>query len=45
MPRYKHCQTCKDPNVSFENKFCSIECADLYDGMKINQWASKIDLK
>jgi len=31
MPRYRFCQNCDKEDVHFEKKFCSIECADIYD--------------
>lgn len=29
----KFCKNCGDPDAHFEGKFCSIDCADLYDGI------------
>ena len=45
MPKYKYCQKCKDPDVNFEGKFCSIECADLFDKIDVDQWEDNIKRK
>ena len=31
MPKYVYCQNCRKKDIHFERKFCSIECADIYD--------------
>jgi len=33
MVNTKHCLNCKRHDTSYEKKFCSIECADLYEGL------------
>lgn len=33
MVNTKHCLNCKRHDIHFEGKFCSIECADLYEGL------------
>ena len=33
MPRFRYCQFCGVENIEFENKFCSIICADLFDSI------------
>ena len=45
MPKYKYCQKCGDPDVSFEKKFCSLDCADLYDGIDDELWQQLIKEK
>jgi len=37
MPKYVYCRNCRKKDVHFEGKYCSIECADIYDGIATEQ--------
>ncbi len=41
----KHCLTCGDPDTHFERKYCSIDCADIYDGIEAPTQQTRIDNK
>ncbi len=41
----KKCLVCGDPDTHFEEKFCSIECADIYDDIDVELWKEKIEKK
>lgn len=45
MKNQNKCLNCEDPDIHFENKFCCIECADLYDGIEVPLHEQRINLK
>lgn len=40
-----YCLNCGDPDIHFEKKYCSIDCADIHDGIEAPTQQIRIDNK